>query len=198
MSAVVDRRLSFAFAKKHGVLAANDDHGALKLVARIGVDDLTIAEARRHLGRRGVGVERVDELRFEALLQANYASGENAAAEAAEGLEEDTDLTHLADELPEPSDLMESEDDAPIIKLINAVLTQAVRENASDIHIEPFENRLVIRFRVHGVLREVLQSKRALAAIVCRDGAPDVAGSLQISFVHGEPDLRRPIPAIPG
>jgi general secretion pathway protein E len=166
MNAVVERRLPFAFAKKHGVLVASDAGSHWKLVARVGVDDLTIAEARRHLGRRGVPLERVDDLRFEALLQANYASGENAAAEAAEGLEEDTDLTHLADELPEPSDLMESEDDAPIIKLINAVLTQAVRENASDIHVEPFENRLVIRFRVHGVLREVLQSKRALAAIV--------------------------------
>ena len=92
--------------------------------------------------------------------------GNNAAAAAAEGLEGDTDLAHIAEELPEPSDLLESEDDAPIIKLINAVLTQAVRENASDIHIEPFENRLVIRFRVDGVLREVLQSRRALAAVV--------------------------------
>src|SRR5581483_4975395 len=58
------------------------------------------------------------------------------------------------------------DDDAPIIRLINAVLTQAVKENASDIHIEPFENRLVVRFRVDGVLREVLQSKRAVAPLV--------------------------------
>ena len=165
MNAVTDRRLPFTFAKKHGLLVASSDGPALKLIVRDGFDRRAIAEARRHLGRPLV-FETVDENRFEALLQAGYASGENAAAEAAEGLEEDTDLTHLADELPEPSDLMESEDDAPIIKLINAVLTQAVRENASDIHVEPFENRLVIRFRVHGVLREVLQSKRALAAVV--------------------------------
>jgi general secretion pathway protein E len=165
MNAVTDRRLSFAFAKKHGVLVASTDGVALKLMLRAGVDRRAVAEARRHLGQPVV-LETVDEARFESLLQAGYASGENAAAEAAEGLEEDTDLAHLADELPEPSDLMESEDDAPIIKLINAVLTQAVRENASDIHIEPFENRLVIRFRVHGQLREVLQSKRALAMVV--------------------------------
>ena len=66
-----------------------------------------------------------------------------------------TDLAHLAQDLPE-QDLLDSDDDAPIIRLINAVLTQAVKENASDIHIEPFENRLVVRFRVDGVLREVL------------------------------------------
>ena len=69
-------------------------------------------------------------------------------------------------DLPEPSDLLESEDDAPVIRLINALLTQAVKENASDIHIEPFENRLVVRFRVDGVLREVLQTKRAVAPLV--------------------------------
>ena len=86
--------------------------------------------------------------------------------QAAEDLDDTTDLAHLAQELPEQADLLESEDDAPIIRLINAVLTQAVKENASDIHIEPFENRLVIRFRVDGVLREVLQSKRAVAPLV--------------------------------
>ena len=90
----------------------------------------------------------------------------NAAMQMVEGFDDTTDLAHLAQELPEPSDLLESEDDAPIIRLINAVLTQAVKENASDIHIEPFENRLVVRFRVDGVLREVLQSRRAVAPLV--------------------------------
>ena len=54
----------------------------------------------------------------------------------------------------------------PIIRLINALLTEAVKENASDIHIEPFENRLVVRFRVDGVLRVVLESRRAVAPLV--------------------------------
>jgi general secretion pathway protein E len=160
-----ERRLSFAFARRHGVLCRAIEENVAQLVVRRGADPAGIAEARRFLGRPLL-LEEVAEERFEELLQRSYASGNNAAAEAAEGLEGDTDLAHLAEELPEPSDLLESEDDAPIIKLINAVLTQAVRENASDIHIEPFENRLVIRFRVDGVLREVLQSRRALAPIV--------------------------------
>ncbi|MBM4239884.1 MAG: type II secretion system protein GspE, partial [Gammaproteobacteria bacterium] len=64
---------------------------------------------------------------------------------------------------------LDSEDDAPIIRLINALLTQAIKDNASDIHIEPFENRLVVRLRVDGVLREVLQTRRAVAnAVVSR------------------------------
>ena len=160
-----ERRLSFAFARRHGVLCRAIDAERAELVVRHGASPAGVAEAGRFLGRPLV-LEQVSEERFEELLQRSYATGNNAAAEAAEGLEGDTDLAHLADELPEPSDLLESEDDAPIIKLINAVLTQAVRENASDIHIEPFENRLVIRFRVDGVLREVLQSRRALAQVV--------------------------------
>ena len=71
----------------------------------------------------------------------------------------------VAQELQEPSDLLESDDDAPIIRFINAVLTEAVKDNASDVHIEPYENRLGVRFRVDGVLREVLaDSSRAGAA----------------------------------
>src|SRR5690606_4397557 len=123
-----------------------------------------IAEVRRYL-RTPLKIERVDEAAFDALLRSAYEAGSDAM-QAAEGLEDTTDLAHLAQELPEQADLLESEDDAPIIRLINAVLTQAVKETASDIHIEPFENRLVIRFRVDGVLREVLQSKRAVAPLV--------------------------------
>ncbi len=160
-----ERRLSFAFARKHGVLCRGIEGARAQLVVRQGAAAAGVAEARRFLGLP-LALEQVSEARFEELLQRSYESGNNAAAQAAEGLEGDTDLAHIAEELPEPSDLLESEDDAPIIKLINAVLTQAVRENASDIHIESFENRLVIRFRVDGVLREVLQSRRALAPIV--------------------------------
>ena len=67
----------------------------------------------------------------------------------------------VAQELPEPSDLLESDDDAPIIRFINAVLTEAIKENASDVHIEPYENRLGVRFRVDGVL----QSSRSLYSV---------------------------------
>ncbi len=83
-----------------------------------------------------------------------------------EGLDSETDLFAVAQQLPEPSDLIDSDDEAPIIRLINALLTQAVKDNASDIHIEPFENRMTVRFRIDGMLREVLQSKRAVAPLV--------------------------------
>jgi general secretion pathway protein E len=157
-------RLSFAFAKRHGVLVNRVVDGVAECTYRDTASPQALAEVRRYL-RRSLKLERVPEAQFEALLRQAYEAGSDAM-EAMGGLDDTTDLAHLAQDLPEQADLLDSEDDAPIIRLINAVLTQAVKENASDIHVEPFENRLVIRFRVDGVLREVLQSKRAVAPLV--------------------------------
>jgi general secretion pathway protein E len=159
------RPLPFAFAKRHGVLVRSLTDGEADVVLRDGASPLAIAEVRRHL-RRPLRLERVAPERFESLLREAYEAGSGTTMDAMGGLEEETDLSHLAQDIPEPSDLLESEDEAPVIRLINALLTQAVKENASDIHVEPFENRLVIRFRVDGVLREVLQTKRAVAPLI--------------------------------
>jgi general secretion pathway protein E len=157
--------LSFAFAKRHGVFVQQSANGVAEVVYRAGAAPASLAEVRRVIGH-SLTLQCVDADRFEQLLRERYEGGPNAAAQMAGGLEDDTDLAHLAHDLPEPSDLLESDDHAPIIKLINAILTQAVKENASDIHIEPFENRLVVRFRVDGMLREVIQSRRAVAPLV--------------------------------
>jgi general secretion pathway protein E len=164
VSSAAPKRLSFAFAKRHGVLVRRVTDGVAECVYRPNTAPLAVAEVRRFL-RMPMKLEKVGDTDFDELLRLTYESG-TGAIEAASGLDETTDLANLALELPEQADLLESDDDAPIIRLINAVLTQAVKENASDIHIEPFENRLVIRFRVDGVLREVLQSKRAVAPLV--------------------------------
>jgi len=159
------RLLPFAFAKRHGILIVHfkDDRGFA--VCRPGVSPVSFAEARR-FARVPLEITEVTEEEFDRRLREAYESGSNAAMQMVEGLDSDQNLSRVAQELPEPSDLLESEDDAPIIRLINAILTEAVKENASDIHIEPFENRLVVRFRVDGVLREVLQSRRAVAPLV--------------------------------
>ena len=158
------QRVGFAFAKRHGVLVSRVHDGIAECVYRPGASPLAVAEVRRYLGLP-LKLEKVEETQFDSMLRLAYEAG-NDAMEAATGVEESTDLAHLALDIPEQADLLESEDDAPIIRLINAVLTQAVKENASDIHVEPFENRLVVRFRVDGVLREVLTSKRAVAPLV--------------------------------
>jgi len=159
----VARNLPFAFAKRNGVLFQEREHGGVKAIYRAGTAPLILAEVRR-FADCPVQFSEVDAQAFDARLQAAYESG--AAMTMVEGLDDETDLIAVAQQLPEPSDLIDSDDEAPIIRLINALLTQAVKDNASDIHIEPFENRMTVRFRIDGVLREVLQSKRAVAPLV--------------------------------
>ena len=141
------------------------DDGVANTVYRTGAAPLSLAETRRFAGVP-LRLRRVTTEAFDGMLQQTYERGSHMAMQMAGDLDEHTDLVQVAQELPEPSDLLESDDDAPIIRFINAVLTEAVKENASDVHIEPYENRLVVRFRVDGVLREVLQTRRALAPLV--------------------------------
>jgi len=76
-----------------------------------------------------------------------------------------SDLNALASGLPRTSDLLDSQDDAPVIRLINGILQEAIRSRASDIHIEPYEKRLSVRFRIDGTLREMLSLPARLAAL---------------------------------
>jgi general secretion pathway protein E len=161
--APVMRGLPFAFAKRHGVVLREIRDGTAFCALRSDANPGAIAEARRVL-RMPLQLERVSDEEFDRLLRSGYEG--DASLQMMGEIEGDTDLAHLAMDLPEQADLLESDDDAPIIRLINAVLGQALRENASDIHVEPFENRLVVRFRVDGIMREVLQSKRAVAPLV--------------------------------
>ncbi|NNF49033.1 MAG: Flp pilus assembly complex ATPase component TadA, partial [Woeseiaceae bacterium] len=159
------QELPFSFAKRHGVLIRDLDESGGTAVYRPGASPLSLAEVRRFAGVP-LKLSRVTVEVFDTLLQEYYEHDSGHAASMVDGLDEDFDLSQVAQELQEPSDLLESDDDAPIIRFINAVLTEAIKENASDVHIEPYENRLGVRFRVDGVLREVLQTRRALAQLV--------------------------------
>ncbi|MCB1554825.1 MAG: type II secretion system ATPase GspE [Xanthomonadales bacterium] len=155
-------RPGFGFARRHGaaVVAQHEDH--VEVACRPDVKPEVIAELRRHC-QRPLRMRFVEPAAFDRLLRDLYESGSEDARAMVADFDDSADLAQIADALPEPEDLLESEDDAPIIRLINALLTEAVKENASDIHIEPFENRLVVRFRIDGVLREVLAPQRAVA-----------------------------------
>ncbi|MFP1680477.1 type II secretion system ATPase GspE [Alloalcanivorax sp. C16-2] len=155
--------LPYGFARRFGVLLREKD-GRRELCCRQDVSLQALAEVQRWLGGLPP-IVKLDEGAFSSAMALTYEQQRGAAAEAADNLE-GLDLASLADSLPETSDLLEQEDDAPIIRLINALFQEAIRENASDIHIETFEKRLVVRMRVDGVLREVLTPKRELAPLL--------------------------------
>jgi len=158
-------RFPFTFAKRHGVLLDSAHEGHAVINFKPGLKLSIIAEVQRHLG---VPVEftEVDSEDFDSRLTSAYQDDSSEAMQMVEGIGDDMDLASLADSVPQTEDLMEQEDDAPIIRLINALLTEAVRENASDIHIETFERRMVVRMRVDGVLREIVQPKRELSSLL--------------------------------
>ena len=158
------RRLPYAYAAQHGVFVETGDAEAV-VYYKQGLTVEALAEVRRFLGCHFSKVQ-LDDDEFQQQLTAAYQKSSSEAAQAAEDIGADLDLSRLADEIPETSDLMAEEDDAPVIRLINAILSQAVREKASDIHIETFEKDLVVRFRVDGVLNEVLRPKRMLAPLL--------------------------------
>jgi len=158
-------RLPFSFAKRYGVICAGLQDEAALLCHRPGVTLQALNEARRFLGRP-LELQPLTEEAFDQRLRELYESDRNQAMLAMEDIGEGDDLLSIAQHLSEPEDLLESEDDAPIIRLINALLTEAIKENASDIHVEPYEDRLVVRMRVDGVLREILTPRRVLAPLL--------------------------------
>jgi general secretion pathway protein E len=171
----VVRTLPYHFAKAKGVIAAREVDGEIEVWLAPNPESATLAEVRRMTGKalRPVLLSLAD---FNARLARAYMHGSSgdgpnndAVEDIASSIENGTDLAQLTESLPEITDLLETENDAPIIKLINALLTQAVRENASDIHLEIFERRSLVRFRVDGALRDVVEPKRSLhAAMVSR------------------------------
>jgi general secretion pathway protein E len=160
-------KLPYSFCKRYGVIATTSlNTGELSLVTRNGVALNAIAEAQRLLGM----VDRVSvesEVEFNRLLSQHFENNRETSFTEAEKIGGELNLDDVARELSEPEDLLESDDDAPIIRLINALTTAENKPNASDIHVEPFETRLSIRFRVDGVLREVLEPPRQIASLLC-------------------------------
>lgn len=160
--------IPYSFAKKHNVLVTPLSEGQMQ-VSCIDTPKLSIVtELKRRLNCQ-LSLHRVSQSEFEQELRQVYDSGGSQATQLMDDMGEGMDLERLAEEMPETTDLLESNDDAPIIRLINALLTQAIRENASDIHLEAFEDESIVRLRVDGVLRDVLSPRRELhGALVSR------------------------------
>ncbi|MES9871214.1 MAG: type II secretion system ATPase GspE [Sedimenticola sp.] len=159
------RTIPYSFAKRYELVVDGSSEKGCMVSCTNDTPVSALMEVRRYLGTPVEFVE-VARSRFEQLLQRAYEQDAAAAQDVAATISDDIDFDEIAQHLPEPEDLLETADDAPIIRLINALLAEAVKEGASDIHIEPYEDRLVVRFRVDGVLRDVLNPQRALAPML--------------------------------
>ncbi len=150
--------LPYAFARRHGIMV---DAGG-RVSHRAGIALEALIEVQRRCGD-GVRFEMVDEAGFEARMRTLYRE---SATDAADFAASGADLAALADTAAAVDDLLDNRDDSPVIRLINALLLEAVRSRASDIHFETQEKRCVVRFRVDGVLRDMVEPARALAPLL--------------------------------
>ncbi len=165
--------LPYAWAREHRLLLQQDPDGLTLWAPQPSADNTTalasaLGEVLRRHGKFQLQTE--DETTLLQRISAAYANqGEASAAAVVSEVESDADLGRMMQELPAIEDLLETAGDAPIIRMLNALLTQAARDGASDIHIEPYERHSSVRFRVDGTLREVVQPNRALhAALISR------------------------------
>jgi general secretion pathway protein E len=162
------KKIPYSFAKSRGVLLVNLSVDVAHVSVREDAAATVVAEVRRVLAVPVLAKQvSIDE--FDRALALAYGQADGSAASMVDDVEQDMDLSQLVNDLPQIEDLLDADSDAPVIRMINALLTQAVRENASDIHIEPFETRSSVRFRVDGTLKDVIEPHRALhAAMVSR------------------------------
>ncbi|MBX2869247.1 MAG: type II secretion system ATPase GspE [Acidiferrobacterales bacterium] len=163
--------LPYAFCKRHGVVAIDKGRGETPIASVVCVEKPGIdvfSEIRRRLNAP-VTFQIMPQSGFEHLLRQAFDKGQSEATQMVSDLDDNIDLDLLASEVPEATDLLEASGDAPVVKLINALLTQAIRESASDIHLEVFEKRSLVRFRIDGILRDIVEPQRAIhSALISR------------------------------
>jgi len=163
-------RLPFAYARRFGVLIHQDKRARDVLVHRVDCSLIALLEAQRFARRRGyrgnVETSQVSDPEFDDMLTAIYVQNASKVQQTAEDIDSQLGRMNLADVLPETEDLLEQADDAPIIRLINVILAEAVHQGASDVHVETHPDYLSVRFRVDGIMHEAVRPKLVLAPLL--------------------------------
>jgi general secretion pathway protein E len=158
--------LPHAWARAQRIVVCKGGEEAMELAFSARTPGWAVVEAQRQTSihaRREVSEEEMD-----ALLSAGYAETGSAAAVVG-AAESEVDLERLMQDIPAVTDLLDAQDDAPVIRMINALLAQAARDGASDVHFEAFETHSVVRYRVDGTLRDVVSPRKELhAALISR------------------------------
>jgi general secretion pathway protein E len=158
---------NYRFAKNRGAtIWSQADDGTLTLAVSDKAQPAAIAELQR-LSEQPVELKFLDESEYRKVIQKIYHHQQSMTEDVVADLDSsESELEQVAEVLAEPEDLLESKDDAPIIRLINALMADAVKMGASDVHVEPGEQQLSIRYRIDGVLQEVLTPDRSLAGLI--------------------------------
>ncbi|MFZ3089085.1 MAG: type II secretion system ATPase GspE [Nitrospirota bacterium] len=157
-------KIPIAFAKRYEFLPIKSENGDI-LVATSDPLNLSAIDDLRILLDSNIRLCIASSNNIIDLINRLHSKEMNKAEDAVEELNED-DISFLSSEIEEPEDLLDVTDDAPIIRLVNSMFSQAIRDRASDIHIEPYEKEVVVRFRIDGILYNILNIKKRFHASI--------------------------------
>jgi len=162
-------KLPIQYLKKHLIFPFQSEHGTLRMAVNDPLDLEVLDDLRILYGVDEIKPVLVPAREIVSAINRTYGQANDTAEQIIQDLDQGEESHHLFTELEEGGDLLDETSEAPIIKLVNHVFAQAVKSQASDIHIEPYQQHLQVRFRLDGVLHNVLSPPRRLhAAIVSR------------------------------
>jgi len=177
MESIEDKELRFdlveqlpiQYLKKHEIFPFQSEDGTLRIAVNDPLDLEVLDDLRILFGQNEIRPVLVPAREILSAINRTYGQANDTTEQIMQDLGEEADSQHLFTELEVGEDLLDETSDAPIIKLVNHIFSQAVKSQASDIHIEPYQQHLQVRFRLDGVLHNVLSPPRRLhAAIVSR------------------------------
>jgi general secretion pathway protein E len=159
---ILEERISARFLREAHALPVREDEHELALAMADPTDDYTIGAFRMVTGRDIKPVVAIPS-ELEAAMERLYGAGKSALGQIVGDVETRVDDVAFDADIQQLKDLAS---EAPVIRMVSLIITNALEMRASDIHIEPFENRLIVRYRVDGVLHEVESPPRRLSAAV--------------------------------
>ena len=160
-----DFQLSYKFARENGIFISDINENNLEVLTSddVKLNKLSQLEAKF---KRPLVIKSLSGADFFKHISSFYSENTDKSEDIVDGLGDQINLEQLASDLPKTEDLLDDSTEAPVIRLINAVLSEAIKSNASDIHIEPYEKNLSIRFRVDGILKEILSPSSRIASLL--------------------------------
>ena len=163
-------QLPFAFAKRHAVLLSTEEGQEHVTVLTEQPINLSLFSELRRFSQAELSVEQLSPAEFQQAMAELYEADTSTTKATIQGIGDEFHLASEADSIAgsiaEATDLLEQEDEAPIIRLINAILSEAIQDQASDIHLETYQKNFYVRFRIDGILKEIVQPPRALANLI--------------------------------
>mgnify|MGYP005686577199 CR=1 FL=1 len=156
--------LDYKFCKENQIIL-HKDTDSINIIYTEDADIASLSYLQKFY-KLPLSISKVSIREFNKSLSDSFSNQGSKSEDLVEGLDEDIDFDSLVSELPKTEDLLDDSNEAPVIRLINAILSEAIKDGASDIHIEPYEENLSIRFRVDGILKEKLKPNSRIAPLL--------------------------------